>query len=204
MRITMKTNYDSNINFRAKFINQSTIKVLKNKPIVKNVNFVKIDTSNFNDIDAISKCVQKWKKSDFIGIIAENTAYAYLLKTNNTSVYALTEQNSNFDKLKSELILGLADCTDKRNQTYIRHLQIRPDAMFVNNKSRTICGCGSAILKALKDIYNKICLVSLKDENIKKFYASNGFHPRKDSTNSDFLIWEEKSIGSKIKSFFGY
>ena len=136
-------------------------------------------------------------------MIAENTAYAYLFKPNNTSIYALTEQNSNFDNLKSELILGLAECTDKKNQTHIRHLQIRPDAMYVNNESRTICGCGSAMLKSLKKIYKKIKKELLKDSNIKKSYNSNGFHPRKDSKNSDFLIWQNNII-NKIKSFFGF
>ena len=171
----------NSVSFGAKPISIINIKKLDkslNKYVDYSVNFVQIDGSNRFDLTAINTVAQKWKGATYIKKIATASHWIQTRDFVEIDVYALTAQQKNFDKLKPNKILGLAEMrNDNKNpeNRILQHLQVKPSAINLeNNDKKTYKRTGTAILTSLKKIYNNISLFA-DSPSTEKFYKKNGF-----------------------------
>ena len=164
--------------------------------------FVKLDSYNKGDIDAVDTVSKKWKEAKYIQQIS--TA-AHWIKDKPIEVYALTSQQGNFEKLQANRILGLAEIRLDENSknTLLHYLQVRPGAKHVNQKHKiNYKYVGTTILKSLKNIYNDIYLTADNDNNVIKFYKKNGFID--DFDGSRHFVWSIsllKRLSLRIRKF---
>ena len=184
----MNTDYYSNITFGAKF--NSIAKVRMIKPTGKSykkadVSFVKFDKTNERDMFVLSECAKNWNDDEFAkSVYLSAQSIASDCESRITSeIYMLTTQDKDFDKLKAENILGLADVTllgsDKR--ILLEHLKVNP--FIKNDKSAQIKGVGTALLDSLKSMYTRIILISIDKDSVKDFYRRNSFIEYPEGTN---------------------
>lgn len=169
----MNINFN-NLNFGAKYINSTLIKKYdSNKQSYSPVQaaFVEIESSNLSDRDALHELRKDWKDCDYyIAPIVDSIDYEF----EDNKVYALTSQRHNFDKLRSDEIMGLANMdVSKGKIPELSYLQVDPS--LLNKMEPPIYkNVGTGILNSLKQIYNKaIQLVSAYSAT--EFYVKNGF-----------------------------
>lgn len=166
------------VNFGATFIKSVEIKKYNPKtnlfkPIKASV--VKYDVSNKCDLKSMETAVRDWKGQTFAENIVENADEIRNsdYKRARNQIYLLTEQNENFDRLKSSKILGMAnmkqwyDATDE-----LAYLQTRPDSMY-KTKRRPFKGIGKALIDTIKDMYKEIELTA--SYNAAQFYEKQDF-----------------------------
>lgn len=175
-------NYNSSINFGAKFKNP--VKILKKDIsghyIPHKVSFVELEPENLDDIKALYNVNRYWAEKDQYACNIYTTALELRRNEdlqNNTCIFAVTEQNDKFEKLNDEKILGLAEVsTRKPKEYYISYIQVDPRNVF--SISPEFKRVGSRILDSVKSFANKI-LLSPSSRDIAKFYEENGFKPSK-------------------------
>lgn len=164
--------------------------------------FVKLDSYNRDDINAVDIVSKKWKGAKYIQQIS--TA-AHWIKDKPIEIYALTSQQANFENLQANKILGLAEIRLDENpkNTLLHYLQVRPGAKHVNQKHKVNYKyVGTTILKSLKNIYKDISLFADSDNNVIKFYKKNGFID--DFDGSRHFVWSIsllKRISLRIRKF---
>lgn len=169
------------VSFGAKPINKVNIKKWdKNSKTFEKfpATFVKIE-SNKLDLSAINNVAQKWKGATYIKRIATNSHWMDMRDYVEIDVYALTTQEKNFDKLKPNKIIGVAEMRsdEKRpNWRKLHYLQVKPDFINIDNSDKKkYKNVGKAIVKSLKKIYSNISLYSDDIKSVKEFYERNGF-----------------------------
>ena len=168
------------VNFGATFIKSVEIKKYNPKtnlfnPI--NASIVKYDATNKCDLKSMETAVRDWKGQVFAENIVENASEMRDsdYKRAQNQIYLLTEQNENFDRLKSSKILGMAnmkqwfDASDE-----LAYLQTRPDSMH-KFKRRPFKGVGKAILDTVKELYKKKPIELNASYSAAKFYEKEGF-----------------------------
>lgn len=192
------------LNFGATFIKNVEIKKYNPKtnlftPV--NVSIVKYDSSNKCDFKSMETAVRGWKGEIFAKDIIEKAEKMRGSDSDNAhkQIYILTEQNENFDRLKSSKILGMANIqqifdlkteqspkgnkakvakildTKKQNlliTNELEYLQTRPDSVYKCNR-RQFKGVGSAILNTIKELYSSIELTAFY--MAANFYEKHGF-----------------------------
>ena len=172
---------DNKISFGAKPLFRTKISKLKRNDNLYKVcpaTFAEIDAANSDDIKAINTLAEKWgDEAKYIKAIATATNWMNLKNHRNIRVFVLTLQKNNYEKLCPCGIIGCTTARDgNKKSTILQHLQIMPLAINVgNNKSPSLKGSGTAIIKSLKRIYNKIKLTSDDNPLIRRFYRRNGF-----------------------------
>lgn len=172
---------DNTISFGAKPLFRTNISKLNrssNRYTVGPVTFAEIDAANPYDIKAINTLAEKWgDEAKYIKAIATATNWMTSENHRNIRVFVLTLQKNNFEKLYPSGIIGCTTARDgNKKSTILQHLQVMPLAVNIgNNKSPSHKGSGTAIIKSLKRIYNKIKLTSDDNPLIRRFYRRNGF-----------------------------
>ena len=139
------------------------------------------------DIDVLKKLRKIWPKSFAADIYRDNRTINDLI-----SVYALTTQQKEFDKLSPERILGLAEITNGGDEVVLEYIQTNPAYTYEEEiNDRSYKGIGKALLNSLKNLkhINVITLSSLFSK--LTFYEENGFEVCKD--NGYEMIWKRKS-----------
>ncbi len=169
-----------NINFKAKFINETSIKkynYLKNSYEPTKVSFIEIDPENFSDYFAINEINQDWYNS----LYASNITFALNLIKNQClrgdihKIYAITKQKNNFGILNSNEILALGEIERKTPEDIeINYLQVDPELVYSLEKRRFI-DVGRAFLNCLKN-FNYLKSITLNsNSSAAKFYEKNNF-----------------------------
>lgn len=187
----MKIDNNYTPTFKAKYINSIKIgKFAQNtgKYTDEWVSFVKIDIDNFRDLKALEYAAKYWENDKFASNIyhaacsAKNKVQPYT----KDNIYALTEQKGFFEELEGVKILGLVHLSPTSdNAAFIEHLQAKP-SMIYRIKPR-FKGIGSGILTSLKEIFNKISCIPLRDKSVKNFYKKNDFVPS--PIDANYYIW---------------
>lgn len=175
----MKIDTYPNTSFGAKFIRPAKVKKLShnlNNYVGVNSSFIQIDTDNINDVKAISNIAKYW----------ENELYAsnidFTVKTLNKKgkdetrkVFAITTQETGFENLSDEKILGLTEIEKLTQGVNVMYLQVNPDCIY--KQPRIYKHIGTEILNCLKNYYcEPIMLNSNRSYSVRKFYESNGFN----------------------------
>lgn len=166
------------VNFGATFIKSVEIKKFNPKtnlykPIKASV--VKYDVYNKYDLKSMKTAVRDWNGQVFAENIVENAGEMRDsdYKKAQNQIYLLTEQNENFDRLKSSKILGMANMKQWFDSSdELAYLQTRPDSMHTF-KRRPFKGVGKALIDTMKDMYKKIELTA--SYSAKQFYEKQDF-----------------------------
>ncbi len=201
----MNINIQNKIPFNARFVRNTTLlkydtDSCKYEP--DTVSFVKFDTGNKKDFEAIDKLKNKWQDSILISHVKK--CGTRMIKKDpyakGANIFAITSQTEDFDNLDPEKILSLVQTEDcGRKKIYLRTLEKAPK----NDKYKKI---GTATINALKEEYNKITLNSLKES--VNFYIRCGF--KKKSNDANKFYWrkslakriQEKHLTSHIHQYF--
>lgn len=175
------------VSFKAQLINKCNI--LKYNNISKDfspyeVSFVELNCNKWRDKLTLRKTAKLWAPS-----------YAKeMLKNQRSSkglrIFALTEQNSDFERLDANKILGLGQIRKEDLGVYnIDYLQTHPEhkKFAINQKYKNI---GTAMLDNFKKAFwnNKITLVSLYE--VIDFYLNNNF--KYGDLFSGLLVWRKE------------
>ena len=187
INIVMKIDNNS-VSFKANFVNKINIgKVIENRyPNYKQqaVSFIKIDPANSRDIKALEEIANYWIYSDF-AVNIHNAARELKSKNmayKNHEIYALTTQKSNFEKLKSDELLGLIHtCPSDNGFTSIEDIQ--GDPQYIYDIEPDYKGIGTGILDSLKLIYDKLSCHPANNDYVIRFYVKNGFIKQADKPN---------------------
>lgn len=181
-------NNNSNINFRAKYINNVQIKKRISENVFKPIrtSFIEIDSTNANDIKALDKAHKYWVDSfaSNISVLAKALHQGRFL-ANDFKIYALTKQAKKFNSLKADDILGLVEVNQiDKNKIHIEYLQVDPKQVYAAEPEYS--GIGSRILDSLKNIYETITL-NPNSSGVRKFYEKNDFSQTKE--NPKIYMW---------------
>lgn len=152
--------------------------------------FVEIDPYNREDARAFEKLDKYWRNALYTSGVYDTVAEKYAKNINykNYKVYALTSQDSNFQYLDDDKILGFAEVIEGVNNNskiYLNHIEGNPEHIY--KTKREISGIGTAMLNGLKDIYNRIDLIARKSKTVKNFYMKNDFTEL--PPDSGYFIW---------------
>ena len=176
----MNITISNNQTFGAKLINTARVVKLTpptNKYSNRWISFVQIFPEHEPDFEALGDAVKHWENDKF----AKNAYYAACEIRNKNSyyathkIYALTSQAGNYESLDSDKILGIAHVVPfSKDHMFLEHLQVKPSYIYSSNPEYK--GIGTAIIKSLKNLCNKISLTSSNKESVKNFYKKNGFN----------------------------
>ena len=170
----------SNVSYKAKFLNKAEVKKLIKGSYPcserKNVNFIKIESLNTDDIKALSNAAKYWQDSKFstniyyVACALRNESQYY----KNHELYALTEQETDFEKPDSDKLLGLVHVSPNDDgYTLIEHIEVNPKYLYI--KEPEYRGLGTAMLNSIKQIYDRISCYPLSARSVINFYEKNGF-----------------------------
>ena len=182
------------INFKANYLNSTYIRKLN--PATKKyapdmVHFVEINPQNKKDIKALKKVAQIWDRKSYANRIYQNAKSKPNLKT-----YILTRQDSDYEILEHDNILGLCQLSKGNYDVFcIEHLQTKPEYQ-VENKNREYKKIGSRIIHSLKKVfYDKTLKVNYLFDKIP-FYIDNGFDFESDVFGD--LTWRSQNRKSSL------
>ena len=179
---------NNNISFTAKFISPATVKKLtKNGKYVDiEVSAVKLASKNKDDLSALEKINKEWGADTYASnILDEASSTNEFYKDYRPTVYAITTQRDNFEKLEPEKVLGLAETSIEFGIIKsLDYLQTNPK--FLNKVQPTIKHIGTAMLKFIENINkgHRIEIDSVKEA--KAFYMKNGYKRLEEYTNIFF------------------
>lgn len=128
-------------------------------------NIVELDLNNAKDAIAIATLKNNWANGRLTEIICSP------FSSEARKLYAVTSQNTNFENIDTNQILGLADCFIKDGNANLRFLQAKPE--FVDNPNRTIKNIGASLVQGLTEKFKLDGLTSLDvfaEQKLKPFY----------------------------------
>lgn len=177
--------------FGAKFLNKIKIDKYnqpKDKYDITYVSFVEIEPNNRSDIKALYENAKYWEDAKYADDIynaacemRDNNIYY-----NKNHIYALTTQNSNFEELNADAILGITNIRETGdNSMFIENLQVHPNIVY--RRCANYRGVGTGILNSLKKICNMITLFSAKEKSVQDFYKRNDFFEY--PPDSNIYVW---------------
>lgn len=176
------------INFKAREISIKNVMRLNpqsKRYLPERVSFVELDLASSNDLKILKKLKRSWALS-FVSDI-----YKQVKSTQADSVYLLTTQSENFNKLKSKNILGIAETAKSDgDEVVLEYLQTHPNYINDNsNPSPQYKGIGTALLSSIKGLnLQAIRLNSVF--SAMPFYEKNGFKP--DLFLEGAMIWKKQ------------
>lgn len=159
-------------------------------------NLVELNPHDLYDVNALDEIAYDFGNDSYADNIAYDAKKAFKrknMKSEPFSAIALTMQEDNFEKLKSNDVIGIAEIFKrKKDEIELVYLQTHPKYVY-SIPPRKIKNIGTSILDYLKQTHNKISLLSASSP--LRFYLKNGF--RMVSQDSFRLVWDKKH--TKIK-----
>lgn len=182
------------ISFQARYISPAL--VMRQEPSgYKNtkVSFVELDTKAYSDFRAIEQLKYFWgKDSDYISDICESFLEVLngAVKEKVIKFFALTAQDSNFEKLNSDKILGIVEF-EKVNEkvNHINYIQAGKNFSHYTNMPEYKY-IGSALLNLLKSRYSNQDILLLSTD-AGGFYKKNGFEELS-GADTNYFLWRHK------------
>ncbi len=179
---------NNNISFTAKFISPATVKRLTNngKYVETAVSAVKLSSMDKNDLRALEKINADWGDDTYASnILDEASSPNEFYKEYQPTVYAITTQKDNFEKLEPEKVLGLAETSIEFGTIKsLDYLQTNPK--FLNKPQPAFKRIGTAMLKFVEDINKGKRIEADSVEKAKTFYLKNGYKRSEEYTNIFF------------------
>ena len=156
--------------------------------VIKDYNFVAVTSNHpttfaeLNPLDPLDRESLKRIEKIFgtrgadASLISDIFQYEGQSTSNITSrVFALTEQEDDFDRIKPSAVLGLAKTTDMdRDNVFIDMIQVNPFYIFDNPYSH-LKRCGSAIVESLKNTFINKDLWAHVPKPLIDYFKRKGF-----------------------------
>lgn len=188
------------ISFKSNYIDSAKVKRINASGVTdKQVSFVEINPSDYNDQLSINKTAIRWDNKGGIGFAYDicnslNRFNEPDFKNHEDRFFALTTQKEQFENLNPKQILALTQVIKFDDDTqYVAYLQVDPKNSNKNRKAE-LRGCGRAMLDSLKKLFStkNIQLDSVK--NAINFYIKNGFESvGKNQDGESRMVWRNVS-----------
>ena len=149
--------------------------------------FVELDPKNNIDVNSISDVSANWGFFDSLAYDVfddmERINKNLIRYKEDSKFYAMTLQQSNFEELEPEKVLGVTEVSKKDESTIkINYLQVDPSNTR-NKASAKFKRLGTNFLNYIKTIYPNDDIYLRSTDSAKKFYKFNGFVKFKKNTN---------------------
>ncbi len=174
------------INFTGTYLTNTKInkKDRNNKFIPHEASLVQMHPASKNDILTLKSTAENWDENSntlsFSEIIYEDAKNIHEeeIDTGIHKFYAITNQKRDFKKLNPDEILGLTEITSFPNSKKISIdvLEVDPEHNYWS-QDRTYKNIGSALIKAIKEIFEGKEITVRSIHSALDFYKKNGFHP---------------------------
>lgn len=162
------------INFKGQFLNKTLVEkynYISKTFVPTEVSFVELKNSSKKDLKTLKKISWRWGYKTFASRIYREAKNDPKVRT-----FALTTQNSNYEKLDSKKILGLGQTTLERPGVYnLDYLQAHPN-YIADNKNREYKNIGTGLINGLKKLFNDNIITVTSLPAAIDFYLKNGFN----------------------------
>ena len=174
------------INFKAHYVQPVYVKDVKSDkyPQKQEVSLVKLDSSSFEDLEAIEKVSEDWGGLDTFAHDIKSTMskefYLPLKRANSKKeIYAITSQSDKFEKIDSNKVLGMMqiDQIDSEN-CELDFIQVEPDNMYGSAQKR-YKHIGAALISAL------IAINPNKNITVNSIGMARGFYEKLGFTKTE-------------------
>lgn len=188
--ISMKNSMNTNINFSANFIKQTTIaKYNKGRFIDVDASVVELIPNDKKDVKALKSATHSWLYGDEFGFCILDDIEDIRDKKKDGNIYkayAITTQKENYSQLEGKKILGAGILKKSGdNELKLRFLQVAPDMSF-NNRSRRYKNIGRALIDFFKSQSEGKTLLVQAFYSAANFYEKMGF----EMINTKSLIYK--------------
>lgn len=167
---------NNNITFGARFIQKIPINTYcfeKKIYTPDTANFVEFMPADSKDICVLGDIAQDFGGDSFANNVYIHAKYFRNNEASRARFFGLTKQNSDYENLNPNKVLGVCEITKKSEHTNeIEYLQVHPRFVYPCGP-RPIKRIGTAILDCIKEFSNKITLRA--SYNSGKFYKKNDF-----------------------------
>ena len=170
------------INFTANLMNRTTVmqQISTNNYWDTDVSIVELDVNNDLDIKAIEETKNKWIDNGamYIHHIYDDAVEPHqYYDVEKSHFYALTTQNADFNKLKSDKILGVMMFSEIKSNlpNEITWLEVNPETNKTLNKNREFKNVGTRLIEFVKNTFKTKNIHVHSAYNAQKFYKKNGF-----------------------------
>ena len=180
-RVSFKANYIGPMAFLTKSSNAN------GSAAIVPGSFVELDPKNNIDVDSIADVSANWGFFDSLAYDVfddmERINKNLMRYKEDSKFYAMTLQQSNFEELEPEKVLGVTEVSKKDESTIkINYLQVDPSNTR-NKASAKFKRLGTNFLNYIKNIYPNNDIYLRSTDSAKKFYKFNGFVKFKKNTN---------------------
>ena len=163
------------INFTANYIKPAIIKKNDGNGNFRpyKVSVAELDCKNRNDVRALKKTGQEWKEFsseiywDFIDNCKNNL---------NRHFYAITSQTDDYEHLRHDEIMGLAEFEEDKNVNTLVFLQVNPELNYTSAESEYKY-IGTAMLDFLAATFPQKYIKVFPVPTAYEFYLKNDFTP---------------------------
>ena len=199
----MELEFNPSLNFGAKLIKRTSVgrcnqsKEFSYEPLSGCI--VEIEPNLKKDKKAVDSAVSTWGEYDWYGHSIAEDINSGILQKQKGKVYAMTLQNSDFDNLDGELIIGLSEVIPKgKNKQEIKFLQASPIKNKSGNKKEYI-NVGQSFIDMLKKNPLNFRIIVQASYNAANFYEKMKF--RIIDTDKLIYLWEkDQSMIKYIKA----
>ena len=184
----------NNINFKAQFIDNATIKVRKNgdKFVDKRVAFVKMNPYSKLDYNSVLDINQLWGDEETY-VRSMLNHFNVIVEDQKRSLYFLTEQENNFRKLLPDKVLGMIEVSKYEDFSRIDFIQTKPENAY-KSKKRAYKKIGWAMLSAAEKIYGEKKIILNAVRKAVKFYLKYGFVISYDKCNNPLMTLKRVKV----------
>jgi len=180
------------ISFKANYLKTVTIpcRSSQNEDVPKEASVVEFDKSDENDLRSLSDVADLWddKSSTF--------AYPIYMEAKDKTApeahyIGLTLQNSDYNKINPQKVLGLAVFDEKdAPENQLGWLQVDPSNNFSDSLSNRSCkNVGTTLIDYVKERYSNKPIFVNSTLSAIDFYKKNGFENKQGCQDSQ-LIWQ--------------
>ena len=147
---------------------QDVLKKLKeksNKYVPTEAHIVELDYNTQTDKKVLSELYKNWTDAEFIPMITNSTT------SPTRKIFAITTQNSAYDNLNTDEILGIADISLKDSHVHTRFLQANPN--IINQTDRETKGLGRSLMQGIMSYFKELGFEDMKvfvRQSEKPFY----------------------------------
>ena len=138
---------------------------------------VEMDKTSANDRRVLNVLSHGWGRYNFVSDIYFDIERDYFAGRDNSNkhVFAITSQVDDFDNLRADDVLAVAEFIEKKNLNELEYLQVNPDCAYVNPHS-CFKNIGSVMLNFLADRFpDKIIKVFPTSTAVASFYKKNSY-----------------------------
>jgi len=168
----------NNINFQGNYIKPAVIKRDNGNGefLPQKVSVVELDIDSCKDRALVANIAKEWGRQNFIDNIEFDIQQQRerLIKNNKFHVFVLTSQEDDFNTLRKDEVMAMAEFKERLDSNELVYLQVDPENNYSNPFSE-YKHIGKAMLDFLQDNFVLKPLIVFPTPSAQKFYLKNNF-----------------------------